>query len=268
MKTISELKQMFDQAPIEAIPNMISECSEDSRNGAQNILKKAQKRYDDYLKELQRTEAMQMYERKYFDYSFICGIDEVGRGPLAGPVVAAAVILPKNHSILYLNDSKQLSEAKREELFPIIMEQAVAVGVGVVSHIKIDELNILQATYEAMRQAVGKLSVTPDLLLNDAVTIPGLPMKQVPIIKGDAKSSSIAAASIIAKVTRDHMMVELDRIYPGYDFASNKGYGSSTHIQALKEMGPCPIHRSTFIKNFVGDADGRTGEQNSSCPFV
>lgn len=268
MITISELKNLLDITPIDAIPEAVARFSGDARSGVQNLLAKAQKRYEAYQKERNRTAAMQMYERKYSDYSFICGIDEVGRGPLAGPVVAAAVILPKNHSILYLNDSKQLSEAKREELYPIIMEQAVAVGVGVVSHTVIDEINILQAAYEAMRQAVGKLSVAPDLLLNDAVTIPGLPMKQVPIVKGDAKSSSIAAASIIAKVTRDHMMEELDRIYPDYGFASNKGYGSAAHIQALKEIGPCPIHRRSFISNFIGDANGRTGEENSSCPFV
>ena len=161
--------------------------------------------------------------------------------------------MPKDCNILYINDSKQLSEKKREELYDQIMEQAVAVGIGIVSHERIDEINILQATFEAMRQAVGKLSVIPDLLLNDAVTIPELPMKQVPIIKGDAKSISIAAASIIAKVTRDRMMVELDKFYPGYDFASNKGYGSAVHTQALKTMGPCKIHRRSFIKNFTGE---------------
>ncbi len=196
-------------------------------------------------------EDMFIYERKYADYTYICGIDEVGRGPLAGPVVAGAVILPKECDILYLNDSKKLSEKKREELYDEIMEKAVATGIGIVSPQRIDEINILQATYEAMRIAISKLGVQPDLLLNDAVTIPEVAAKQVPIIKGDAKSASIAAASIIAKVTRDRLMMQYDEVLPGYDFASNKGYGSATHIKAIKEQGPTPIHRETFIKNFV-----------------
>lgn len=194
---------------------------------------------------------MSEFERKYADCEYICGIDEVGRGPLAGPVVAGAVILPKDEMILYLNDSKKLSEKKREELYDIIMEKAVATGIGIVSPARIDEINILQATYEAMRMAIANLKVQPTLLLNDAVTIPQVDIKQVPIIKGDAKSVSIAAASIIAKVTRDRLMVEYDEVLPGYGFASNKGYGSAVHIEALKTMGATPIHRQTFIKNFV-----------------
>ena len=190
-----------------------------------------------------------MYEKKYSSFSFICGIDEAGRGPLAGPVAAGAVILPGDCDILYLNDSKQLTEKKREELYDIIMEKAVAVGLGLVSPERIDEINILQATYEAMREAVGKLNPEPDILLNDAVTIPGVNIRQVPIIKGDAKSISIAAASIVAKVTRDRLMVEYDSIYPGYGFASNKGYGAAAHIDALRKDGPTPIHRRSFIKN-------------------
>lgn len=203
--------------------------------------------------EIERIEGMLVYEREYEKDGILCGIDEVGRGPLAGPVVACAVILPKNCRILYLNDSKKLTERRRELLYDEILEKAVAVGLGVVSQQRIDEINILQATYEAMRQAVGKLSVRPDVLLNDAVTIPGLSQKQVPIIKGDAKSLSIAAASVVAKVTRDRMMAELDRKYPGYGFASNKGYGSAAHIAALKEIGPCELHRKTFIRNFVSE---------------
>lgn len=207
--------------------------------------------------ELARLEGMKVYEREYETYGVICGIDEAGRGPLAGPVVAGAVILPSDSRILYLNDSKKLTKRRRELLYDEIMEQAVAVGVGVVSHERIDEINILQATYEAMRQAVEKLSVRPDVFLNDAVTIPELPGRQVPIIKGDAKSVSIAAASVVAKVTRDRMMIAMDEKYPGYGFASNKGYGSAAHISALKELGPCAIHRRTFIKNFVKeDASG------------
>ncbi len=210
-----------------------------------------QRRQEKLKAEKERLEAMRVYERQYKDRGFLCGIDEVGRGPLAGPVVAGAVILPKDCEILYLNDSKKLSEKKRELLYDEIMEKAVAVGIGAVSPEKIDEINILQATYEAMRIAISKLSVRPDLLLNDAVTIPAVDIPQVPIIKGDAKSVSIAAASIIAKVTRDRMMVQYEELYPGYEFASNKGYGSARHIAALKELGPCPIHRRSFIKNFV-----------------
>lgn len=203
-------------------------------------------------KERARIETMKVYEREYEEHGWICGIDEVGRGPLCGPVVAGAVILPKNSQILWLNDSKKLSEKKREELYDVIMEQAVAVGVGMASPERIDEINILQATYEAMRMAVSNLKVKPALLLNDAVTIPGIDIPQLPIIKGDAKSVSIAAASIIAKVTRDRMMVEYDRLYPGYDFASNKGYGTKAHMEALRSIGPCEIHRRTFIKNICG----------------
>ena len=198
-----------------------------------------------------RVEQMCEYEKEYGVYSYICGIDEAGRGPLAGPVVAAAAVLPKDCQIFYLNDSKKLSEKKRDFLFDEIKEKAVAYGIGIVSPQVIDEINILQATYEAMRQAISQLNVIPEILLNDAVTIPGVDIMQVPIVKGDAKSVSIAAASILAKVTRDRMMMEYDQIYPEYGFAKHKGYGTAAHIAALKEYGPCPIHRRTFIKKFV-----------------
>lgn len=201
--------------------------------------------------EIKRTELMKEFDREYKIYGTICGIDEAGRGPLCGPVVAAAVILPDEYNILYINDSKKLSETKREEVYKEIDKYAVAYGVGIVSPERIDETNILQATYEAMRTAIHKLSVTPDILLNDAVTIPMVDIKQVPIIKGDAKSQSIAAASIMAKVTRDHLMEEYDKLYPEYGFAKHKGYGTAAHIKAIKEYGPCPIHRRTFIKNFI-----------------
>lgn len=194
---------------------------------------------------------MFFYEREYGSFSHICGIDEVGRGPFAGPVVAAAVILPKDCDILYLNDSKKVSAKKREALYDEIYEKAVAVGIGMVSEKVIDEINILNATYEAMMMAVSKLSVVPDLLLNDAVTIPGIDIEQVPIIKGDAKSASIAAASIVAKVTRDRMMEEYDQIYPQYQFAKNKGYGTKAHIEAIKESGICDLHRRTFVRKYI-----------------
>ena len=212
---------------------------------------KLKKQQEKLQKELERTDAMSVYEKEYSDCTYICGIDEVGRGPFAGPVVAGAVILPKDDPILYLNDSKKLSEKKREALYDEIMERAVATGIGIVSPARIDEINILQATYEAMREAVSKLSREPDLLLNDAVTIPEMTIMQVPIIKGDAKSVSIAAASILAKVTRDRLMIEYDKILPEYGFAGHKGYGSKEHIAAIQKYGPSPIHRRTFIKNFM-----------------
>ena len=204
-------------------------------------------------KELARLEAMKEFEREYDGCSLICGVDEAGRGPLAGPVAAGAVILPKDCTILYLNDSKKLSEKRREELFLEIREKAVSYSVGIVGPERIDEINILQATYEAMRQAVSGLGVVPDLLLNDAVTIPELAIPQVPIIKGDAKSVSIAAASILAKVTRDHRMEEYDRQFPQYGFAKHKGYGTAAHVAVIREFGPCPIHRRSFLKNILGE---------------
>lgn len=202
-------------------------------------------------KERTRLKEMSVYEEKYGMYHYICGVDEAGRGPLAGPVVAGAVILTKDTEILYLNDSKKLSAKRREALYDEIREKAVSVGIGIIGPERIDEINILNAAYEAMRLAVAALKVKPDILLNDAVTIPDIEIEQVPIIKGDAKSISIAAASIIAKVTRDRMMAEYDVSMPGYDFGKHKGYGTKMHIESLKRLGPCPIHRRTFIKKFV-----------------
>ncbi|MCR5848437.1 MAG: ribonuclease HII [Lachnospiraceae bacterium] len=201
--------------------------------------------------ELKRIEALKQYEKEYEKFGYVCGIDEVGRGPFAGPVVACAVILPKDCSILYINDSKKLSEKRREELYDMITSQAVSYGIGIRDNKRIDEINILNATYEAMRDAIANLSVKPDILLNDAVTIPGVDIRQIPIIKGDAKSISIGAASIVAKVTRDRMMAEFDKIYPGYDLAKNKGYGTASHIEGLKKLGPCEIHRYSFIHNYI-----------------
>lgn len=251
MKTVGEIKEEFRTAS-EAQLSLLLECyEEDSRAGVQKLCQQARKRQQALALERERLQNMKKYEEKYEHLGYLCGIDEAGRGPLAGPVVAGAVILPKDCQILYLNDSKQLSEKKREELYDRIMEEAIGVGIGVVSPERIDEINILQATYEAMRQAVAKLPVCPSVLLNDAVTIPGLTIPQVPIIKGDCKSVSIAAASIMAKVTRDRMMVEYDKLMPEYGFASNKGYGAAYHIEALKKYGPSPIHRKTFITHFV-----------------
>lgn len=203
------------------------------------------------IEERKRLERMREFESGYEEHIRICGIDEAGRGPLAGPVVAGAVILPVHCEILFLNDSKKVSEKRREALYEEVAEKAVSYGVGIVNPGRIDEINILQATYEAMRQALSELEIKPDILLNDAVRIPDVDVEQIPIVKGDARSVSIAAASIMAKVTRDHMMIEYDKLYPQYGFAKHKGYGTPAHIAALKKYGPCPIHRKTFIKKFV-----------------
>lgn len=250
-KSIRQIREILQAAKTRELPDFIRTYGQDRRAGVAGLVDLAQKRLSSYEKELERTKRMKAYEREYESFGLICGIDEVGRGPLAGPVVAGAVILPKDCDILYLNDSKQLSEKKREELFEVIMETAVSTGLGFVTPQRIDEINILQATYEAMREAISKLTPQPDVLLNDAVTIPGVKIRQVPIIKGDAKSVSIAAASIIAKVTRDRLMVEYDQVFPEYGFASNKGYGAAAHIEALKKYGPTPIHRKSFIKNLI-----------------
>lgn len=248
---ISEIKERYKSCPVKQLPAFVASIQMDERAGVKKIAETAKKAYQKYQGELERLEQMKVYEKQYESLGYICGIDEVGRGPLAGPVVACAVILPKDCDILYLNDSKQLSAKKRDELYDEIMKKAVAVGIGLVSQERIDEINILQATYEAMRIAIGRLSVEPDVLLNDAVTIPQVDIKQVPIIKGDAKSVSIAAASIVAKVTRDRLMEQMEELYPGYDFASNKGYGSQRHLEGLKKLGPCAIHRRSFIKNIL-----------------
>lgn len=179
----------------------------------------------------------------------LAGMDEVGRGPLAGSVVTACVVMPEEPVIRWIDDSKKLSESRREKVFEEILSTAVYIGFGEVLPEEIDEINILQATRKAMRTAAGK--VPADLFLIDAVTNLGLRGKEIPLIKGDASSYSIAAASIVAKVTRDRQMQEADRLYPEYGFARNKGYGTQEHINALKQYGPCPIHRKTFIRNFI-----------------
>ncbi len=251
MESINSIKQILDNTSPDEIQKFIDAYKTDERAGVKALVLKAEKRAKAYEDELARIWKLQEFERKYQDRRYICGVDEVGRGPLAGPVVAGAVILPKDCDILYIDDSKKLSAAKREALAQEILEKAICAKTAFMSPEIIDEVNILQATYMAMKKAIENLKPQPDLLLNDAVKIPGVDIPQVSIIKGDAKSISIGAASIIAKVTRDAMMVEYDKIYPEYDFASNKGYGSAKHIEALKKYGPCPIHRKTFIKNFV-----------------
>lgn len=260
VRKIGEIKEELKATTETELQQFIQKYSTDERAGVKTVVNQAQKRLEKYEKELLRIDALKIYERKYADYAFICGVDEVGRGPLAGPVVAGAVILPKDCNILYINDSKKLSEKKREELYDVIMEQAVVTGIGMASPARIDEINILQATYEAMRQAVAQLPQEPDIFLNDAVIIPGISEeKQIKIIKGDAKSVSIAAASILAKVTRDHMMMEYDKIYPEYGFAKHKGYGTKMHNEAILTYGPCPIHRRTFLKKLLGEEAAMQG---------
>ncbi len=236
---------------IDACTAFASKYMDDTRAGAVKLVDRALKNREKAEKELDRLGTMLEFEKQFYDHEYIAGVDEVGRGPLAGPIVTAAVILPKNTVIPYLNDSKQLSEEKREELFDIIIDKAVSVACGINSEKVIDEIGIAPADSDAMKQAVLKLNTRPDFILVDAFPIKNLDIEQYPIIKGDTKSLAIAAASIIAKVTRDRMMVKLDEEYPGYGFAKNKGYGSADHINALKTIGPCPAHRRSFIKNFV-----------------
>lgn len=254
-QSISVIKTILESTSVEKLPEVLEAFSDDERAGVAKLYKQYKKKHEEYLKELKRLDTMLIFERKYAAFHAICGIDEAGRGPLAGPVVAAAVILPKETKLLYLNDSKQISPKRREALYYEIMEKAVSVGIGIVSAKRIDEINILQADYEAMRIAVNKLDHVPDILLNDAVIIPKISIKQVSIVKGDAKSLSIAAASVIAKVTRDRMMEAYGELYPEYGFEAHKGYGSQAHIEALKTHGACPIHRKTFIRNIVGEGD-------------
>ncbi len=249
MPTIAEIKKELQQTDDGQLSAFIEAYAADERDGVQKLLSSAKKRIKRLAAERERIEALKFFEKKYAEYSFVCGIDEAGRGPLAGPVVAGAVIFPKDVDILYINDSKKLSAAKREELYDVIRDKAAACAVGIVEAERIDEINILQATYEAMRKAIFALPEKPQILLNDAVTIPDVDIRQVAIIKGDAKSISIGAASILAKVTRDRMMIEYDEQFPGYGFAKHKGYGTAEHYAAIRRMGLSPIHRKSFLTN-------------------
>ena len=205
-------------------------------------------------KEEARLIELKKIDKEFFDkgVKYIAGIDEAGRGPLAGPVVVASVILPQDSMIEGINDSKKVSEAKREKLYDIIINEAISYGVGIIYQDEIDEINILQATKKGLTEAIKQMEVKPNIIMVDALSgidTLGIPYKS--IIKGDAKRYSIAAASIIAKVTRDRIMREWDKVYPEYGFGSHKGYGTAKHIAAIREFGPCPIHRRTFIKNFI-----------------
>lgn len=250
---ISQIKEILSS--IHSIEDpMFQQLSLDMRKGVQTALKSCQKRIEKEQKRAEHFIEMQYYERLAYKEgaSFIAGVDEVGRGPLAGPVVAAAVILPKNIEDLGFDDSKKLSASKREEIYRLIQEKAIAIGIGIVDADIIDQANIYQASRLAMQQAVSELKIQPDYLLIDAMKI-DVNTPQIGIIKGDAKSISIAAASIVAKQVRDQMMQEFDELYPGYDFSNNAGYGTPKHLEGLKSKGICPIHRKTFapIKDYL-----------------
>lgn len=249
-KSIADIKNELENLSLEALKTALIEYGSDERAGVKKLILSHEKRFEWIRKEIERLHLMRTYETRYEEYELIAGIDEVGRGPLAGPVVTAAVILPKDATIYYVNDSKKLSPQKREELYLEIVEKAIAIGIGVVHADIIDEINILGATKKAMQQAILNLPIKPQVILVDALTIPDIDIFQEGIIKGDEKSVSVAAGSIIAKVTRDRMMQGYDVLYPEYCFGKNKGYGTSEHIDALKQYGPCPIHRESFIKNF------------------
>lgn len=246
--------------PITKIKEFLSECNgelpqeveealaQDTRKGVVDLMKQVQSKREHRMKQERMWQEMTTYERalRSEGKTIILGIDEVGRGPLAGPVVACAVALPADFYLPGLNDSKKVPLATREAYYEVIMRDALYVGIGIVDSKRIDEINILEATREAMVQAVGNTACTPDACLIDAVHIPNLPYQQVPIIGGDGKSVSIAAASIVAKVTRDKLMEEYAKEYPGYGFNKNAGYGTAEHLAAIRTMGPTPIHRMTF----------------------
>ncbi len=253
MESAAKIKEILQAAELEKLPDFIAAYQEDPRNGVQKLVASAQKKLDALEKEKQRIENLKKYEKEYAGYTYICGIDEVGRGPLAGPVVAGAVILPKDCNILYINDSKQLSEKKREELFEEITEKAIAYNIFSVDEKRIDEINILNATYEAMNGAVNGLSTAPDFVLIDGNRISGMEIPHETVVKGDSKSISIAAASILAKVSRDRFICQMAEKYPEYGFEKHKGYGTKAHNEAILKYGPCPIHRRTFLRKLLGE---------------
>ena len=253
MESAAKIKEILQAASMEKLPEFIAEYENDPRSGVQKLVSSAQKKIAALEKERQRIENLKKYEKEYAQYTYICGIDEVGRGPLAGPVVAGAVILPKDCDILYINDSKQLSEKKREELFEEITEKAIAYNIFSVDEKRIDEINILNATYEAMNGAVNGLSTAPDFVLIDGNRISGMEIPHETVVKGDSKSISIAAASILAKVSRDRFICQMAEKYPEYGFEKHKGYGTKAHNEAILKYGPCPIHRRTFLRKLLGE---------------
>ncbi|NLJ88163.1 MAG: ribonuclease HII [Epulopiscium sp.] len=252
--SVQSIDKKLKEVSYNELPNFLEEISGDSRIGVQKLIKKYEKKYKDYQLELERIKEISKYENNYYNkgLEYIAGVDEAGRGPLAGPVVAAAVILPKDAVILGINDSKKLSLIKREELFEIINKEALSISIGIIDPQTIDRINILQATFKAMRKAIDGLSIRPDMILvdgNNSITDISIPQKK--IIKGDQKSISIAAAAIVAKVTRDRLMDEFHKLYNDYGFNKHKGYGTKEHIEAIKKYGLCPIHRLSFTSNLL-----------------
>ena len=255
MPTIKEVKERL--ASIQRLDDpLLAELEQDSRSGVIQAIAKRKKDIQKRLDEDERLEGMLAYEKELYTQGIqlIAGVDEVGRGPLAGPVVAAAVILPKACKIPGLNDSKKIPKSKHKEIYEAVLQNAIAIGIGIKDNHVIDQVNIYEATKLAMMEAIGQLDPQPQHLLIDAMKL-DLPFSQTSIIKGDANSLSIAAASIVAKVTRDQMMEEFDRKYPGYDFAQNAGYGTTNHLAGLHQLGVTPIHRRSFepVKSMCED---------------
>lgn len=252
-KSVKEINAIIESISPNEYLKYIDILKDDERKSVKNIAIKLAKKLDKIRDENERLEMINTFENEGYQkgYTYIGGIDEAGRGPLAGPVVAAVVVFKPGTKIEGINDSKKLSEAKRDELFDIIKEQALDYGIGIVQKDEIDEYNILNATYMAMKKAINCLKKTPDYLLVDAAHVPDVNIDQKSIIKGDSKSISIAAASILAKVTRDSLMYEYDKMYPEYGFASHKGYGTDQHYKAIREHGITPIHRKSFLKNIL-----------------
>jgi len=259
--TVREIERMVAGAPPEPGDILWEELRADPRKGVSQVLERLARRRARVLRERDRLAGLRHHEAELWasGCELVAGVDEAGRGPLAGPVVAAAVVLPRDCVIAGLNDSKKLSPKKREELYRVILDTAVAVGIGSSSEKLIDEVNILNATHRAMRDAVADLGRVPDHVLVDGTSIPELSIPQTAINRGDERSAPIAAASIIAKVTRDRLLVKYDEQYPGYGFARHKGYGTSEHLAALRRLGPCEIHRRSF--RVVLDAGGGLSEQ-------
>jgi ribonuclease HII len=248
--SLKEIKQLLDLTDKNPDPALIELIKNDPRKGVQKVYDSWLRKKEAYHKLIERYFRTTVYERRALEQgrSLVAGMDEAGRGPLAGPVVAACVVLDPDVPIIGLDDSKKLSAHKRELLFEQIKQKAIAWSIGIAGPRLIDNINILQATRRAMKDALKSIDAQVDYLLIDAVTLPGIDVMQKPLIEGESKSASIAAASIVAKVTRDQMMIDLDKKYPGYGFAAHKGYGTKDHIEAIKKLGPCKEHRYTFAK--------------------
>ncbi len=243
----SEYKKAEEGLDIKALEEFIELNLNDERNGVQKLNKRAFKKINDYYKEIERVESLKKFDYSFGDYKRVCGIDEVGRGPIAGPVVTCAVIMRADSKLMYVNDSKKLSAKKREELYDKIIEEAITYSIALVEPDEIDEINILRATIKSMKKSIIGLKIKPDLILVDAVKLDDIDIEKRAIIKGDEKSYATACASILAKVYRDRLMAEYDKIYPGYDFYKHKGYGTKEHFESVEKYGVSPIHRLSFI---------------------